>query len=180
MATFHSELTDTLQAFIAEQQMFFTATAAHTGRINLSPKGIDTFRCLDSRTVAYLDLTGSGNETAALLRADGRITVMFCAFAGNPKILRLYGRGTVVALDSETGRELRSRFPSVPGERHFIVIAIESVQTSCGFAVPLYSYEGQRDTLVTWAERQGEEGVREYRRKNNRVSIDGLPAGLDE
>jgi hypothetical protein len=178
MGKFYTEITPELKEFIAEQQMFFTATAAATGRINVSPKGIDTFRYLDERTVAYLDLTGSGNETAALLAADGRMTIMFCAFAGKPWILRLYGSGEVVQLESERGRELRPLFGSVPGERHIVELHVESAQTSCGMAVPLYEYQEQRDLLIDWAAKKGDEGMKEYRRLKNAVSIDGLPTGL--
>jgi Pyridoxamine 5'-phosphate oxidase len=178
MGKFYTEITPELQQFIAEQQMFFTATAAATERINLSPKGIDTFRGLDERTVTYLDLTGSGNETAALLAADGRITVMFCAFAGKPWILRLYGTGEVIPLDSDRGRELHSLFGSIPGERHLIVVQVESAQTSCGMAVPLYEFKQQRDELINWARKKGDDGIRDYRRQKNAVSIDGLPTEL--
>ena len=180
MGKFYTEITPELKQFIAEQQMFFTATAAATGRINLSPKGIDTFRYLDEHTVAYLDLTGSGNETAALLAADGRLTIMFCAFAGNPWILRLYGKGEVVQLDSERGKELHPLFGSIPGERHIIVHHVESAQTSCGMAVPLYEYKEQRDLLINWATKQGGEGMKDYRSRKNVTSIDGLPTGLRE
>src|SRR4051812_10411088 len=114
MGRFYTEITTELQEFIAKQHMFFTATAASTGRINLSPKGIDTFRVLDAHTACYLDLTGSGNETAAMLAADGRITIMFCSFEGKPWILRLYGTGEVVPLNSERGRELHELIGSVP------------------------------------------------------------------
>ena len=178
MSKFYTEITPELKEFIAEQQMFFTATAAATGRINLSPKGIDTFRYLDERTVAYLDLTGSGNETAALLKADGRMTIMFCSFAGKPWILRLYGQGEVVQLDSDRGRELHSLFGSIPGERHIIELHVESAQTSCGMAVPLYEYQEQRDLLIDWAAKRGPEAMKEYRRQKNVTSIDGLPSGL--
>ena len=178
MSKFYTEITPELKEFIAEQQMFFTATAAATGRINLSPKGIDTFRYLDERTVAYLDLTGSGNETAALLKADGRMTIMFCSFAGKPWILRLYGHGEVVQLDSERGRELHPLFGSVPGERHIIELHVESAQTSCGMAVPLYEYQEQRDLLIDWAAKRGPEAMKEYRRQKNVTSIDRLPTGL--
>lgn len=178
MSKFYTEITPELKEFIAEQQMFFTATAAATGRINLSPKGIDTFRYLDERTVAYLDLTGSGNETAALLKADGRMTIMLCSFAGKPWILRLYGHGEVVQLDSDRGRELHSLFGSIPGERHIIELHVESAQTSCGMAVPLYEYQDQRDLLIDWAAKRGPEAMKEYRRQKNVTSIDGLPTGL--
>jgi hypothetical protein len=180
MAKFYTEITSELQQFIAEQQMFFTATAAATGRINLSPKGIDTFRCLDEHTVVYLDLTGSGNETAALLAADGRITIMFCSFAGKPWILRLYGQGEIVPLGSERGRELHALFGSIPGERQLVLMHVESAQTSCGMAVPLYEYQQQREELLSWARKKGEDAVREYRREKNVRSIDGLPTGLSE
>lgn len=178
MGKFYTEITPELKEFIAEQRMFFTATAAATGRINLSPKGIDTFRQLDEHTVAYLDLTGSGNETAALLAADGRLTIMMCAFAGKPWILRLYGKGEVVELDSELGRELHPLFGSVPGERHIIVQHVESAQTSCGMAVPRYEYQQQREELILWAKKQGDEGLRDYRSQKNVTSIDGLPTGM--
>jgi hypothetical protein len=180
MGKFYTQITPELQEFIAEQQMFFTATAAATGRINLSPKGIDTFRYLDEHSVAYLDLTGSGNETAALLAADGRITIMFCAFAGKPWILRLYGTGQVVTLESARGRELHPLFGSFPGERHIVLIKVDSAQTSCGMAVPLYDFNRQRDDLINWATKQGGEGMKDYRRRKNAVSIDGLPTGLIE
>lgn len=178
MGKFYTQITPKLKQFISEQQMFFTATAAATGRINVSPKGIDTLRQLDERTVAYLDLTGSGNETAALLAADGRMTIMFCSFAGKPWILRLYGNGEIVRLDSDRGRELHPLFGTIPGERHIIVLHVESAQTSCGTGVPLYGYQEQRDLLINWAEKQGEEGMKEYRRNKNAVSIDGFPTGL--
>lgn len=177
MGKFYDEITPELQQFIAEQQMFFVATAA-TGRINLSPKGIDTLRQLDEHTVAYLDLTGSGNETAAHLAADGRMTIMFCSFAGKPWILRLYGKGEVVQLASDGGRELHPLFGSIPGERQIIVLHVESAQTSCGTGVPLYEYKEQRDLLIDWSAKKGEEGMKEYRRQKNAISIDGLPTGL--
>ena len=180
MGKFHPEITLELREFIAEQQMFFTASAATTGRVNVSPKGIDTFRVLDENTVAYLDLTGSGNETAAHLLADGRMTIMFCAFAGAPNIVRLFGQGEVVQLDTPRGRELHEDFPILPGERHFIVLHVESVQTSCGFSVPLYEFQEQRSLLIDWAHKQGEAKLKEYRHNKNSVSIDGLPTGLPD
>jgi hypothetical protein len=178
MGKFYTEITPELQQFIAQQQIFFTATAAAEGRINLSPKGIDTFRVLDEHTACYLDLTGSGNETAALLAADGRITIMFCSFAGKPWILRLYGTGEVVSLDSDRGRELHELIGPVPGERHIILMRVDSAQTSCGMAVPLYEFQQQREELISWATKKGIDGVKAYRREKNVVSIDGLPTGL--
>ena len=150
MAKFYPHLDDGLQKFIGEQKMFFTATAPAEGRINLSPKGMDTLRCLDDRTVAYLDLTGSGNETAAPLAADGRMTIMMCSFAESPLILRLYGRGRVVRPGDAEWDALRPHFPVLPGERQIVVLDLESAQTSCGFAVPVYELKGERQMLVEW------------------------------
>lgn len=179
MGKFHLGIGAGLREFIEGQQMFFTASATASGRVHVSPKGIDSLRVLDEHTVAYLDLTGSGNETAAHLRADGRLTLMFCAFEGEPCILRLFGRGEIVPLDSEKGRELHASFLALPGERHFVLLHVSSVQTSCGFAVPLYDFREQRDMLIEWAQKQGEEGMQTYRRVKNSVSIDGLPTGLE-
>jgi hypothetical protein len=128
--------------------------------------------------VAYLDLTGSGNETSAHLHENGRITFMFCAFSGRPRILRLYGRGRTVLPDAEEWAALQSQFPTHPGARQIVVADITRVQTSCGFGVPLMEYAGQRDTLPRWAEQKGEEGLEAYRRKNNIYSIDALKTPL--
>ena len=178
MAKFFTELDDSLQQFITKQQMFFTATAPEEGRINLSPKGMDTFRCLNSKSVAYLNLTGSGNETAAHLKENGRITVMFCSFDEAPLILRLYGTGRSVYPHNEEWRELSPLFEPLPGARQIIVVDITSAQTSCGFAVPFYEFKGERQTLRKFAETKGEEGMEEYRREKNVISIDGLPTGI--
>ncbi len=183
MAKFYSRLNDTLRAFIGGQKIFFTATAPAEGRINLSPKGMDTFRCLDEGRVAYLDLTGSGNETAAHLLADGRLTLMFCAFEGPPLILRLYGRSRILRRGGpEYTRLLASDFGGVEplGARQMVQLDIELVQTSCGYGVPLYEYTGERPTLIKWAEAKGPEGLKTYRRQKNTRSLDGLPTGLSE
>lgn len=180
MAKFYPALDDTLRAFIARQQMFFVATAPRDGRINLSPKGLDGLRVLDERRVAYLDLTGSGNESAAHLLENGRMTLMFCSFEGDPLILRLYGRGRVVARKDAEWPELAALFPALPGVRQFVVLDIDSLQTSCGAGVPLYTYQGERDALLNWLEKKGEEDTRAYRLEKNRISIDGLPTGLSE
>src|SRR5215813_6721601 len=142
MAKFYTELDAMLREFIGKQQMFFHATAPSQGRINLSPKGLDTFRVLSDKRVAYLDLTGSECETAAHLAENGRLTLMFCSFQDKPLILRLYGRGRVVRPRDAQWQELRPQFPPLPGERQIIVLDIESVMTTCGFAVPLYEYQG--------------------------------------
>ena len=180
MARFYPALEDKHRAFIVAQKLFFTATALADGRINLSPKGTDSFRIVGERRAAYLDLTGSGNETAAHLRHDGRITLMFCSFEGDPLILRLYGRGRVVRQQDTDWAEWRAHFSTLPAERQIIVLDIESVQTSCGYAVPLFDYRGEREVLVRWAEKKGTLGLLEYWREKNRVSIDGLPTGLLE
>jgi hypothetical protein len=177
MGTALESLSPELRAFIEAQHVFFVATAplGRNGHVNLSPKGMDTFRVLSPDRVAYLDLTGSGNETAAHLLENGRVTVMFCAFEGNPKILRLYGRGRVEPPGSTEWAELSALFPALPGARQLVVVDVTRVQTSCGFGVPVMRFESDRDTLVNWAESKGDEGLRQYREKKNRSSIDGLP-----
>jgi hypothetical protein len=178
MAKFYAQLDASLCEFIQQQQMFFTATAPNQGRINLSPKGIDTFRCLGFDRVAYLDLTGSGNETAAHVAQTGRITIMFCSFSERPLILRLYGRGEVVLPDTPQWHQLIDRFPDLPGKRQLIVVHIESVQTSCGYGVPIYQLQQERSTLIDWANKKGADGVREYQLQKNLTSIDGLDTHL--
>jgi hypothetical protein len=180
MAKFYTELDDSLREFIREQKIFFTATAPTEGRINLSPKGMDTFRCLDAKRVAYLDLTGSGNETAAHLLENGRMTVMFCSFSERPLILRLYGRGRVVRPRDAEWDGLHAEFRPAPGERQIIVLEVESAQTSCGFAVPVYELKEERQMLVEWTTKKGEQGIRDYWMEKNQTSIDGLPTRLCE
>ena len=172
-------ITPDLQAFIAAQPVFFVASAplAAGGHVNLSPKGLDSFRVLSPTRVAYLDLTGSGNETSAHLTENGRITFMFCAFSGPPRILRLYGLGAVVLPDSPGWPELRVLFPTLTGTRQIITADIHRVQTSCGFGVPVMRTVEQREQLVRGAEVKGDE-LPAYREKKNATSIDGLPAPL--
>lgn len=178
MANFTEELTEKHQAFIQKQHMFFVATSPKDGgRINLSPKGLNTFRIVNDKQVAYLDLTGSGNETSAHLHENGRITFMFCAFEGAPLILRIYGRGRVVQPVDEVWTEWSRKFEVLPGARQIIVVDVESVQTSCGYAVPEYMFCGERQVLLNWAEKKGEEGLEAYRQEKNSKSIDGLPSG---
>ena len=178
MAKFYECLNTSLREFIQRQHVFFVATAPRSGRINVSPKGADTFRILDDRCVAYQDITGSGNETAAHLRADGRLTIMFCSFDPDPLILRLYGHGRVLQPGDADWTGLAARFTALPGVRQIMLLQIESVQTSCGYAVPRYRYEGERDTYQRWAEKKGVSGLAAYQAEKNRVSIDGLPTGL--
>ncbi|MBG1267478.1 pyridoxamine 5'-phosphate oxidase family protein [Nostoc sp. WHI] len=182
MAKIFDCITEELQDFIAAQQLFFVGSAplSPTGHVNLSPKGFDCFRILSPNQVAYLDLTGSGNETSAHLQENGRITFMFCAFAEPPCILRLYGQGNTILPNSPDWNSLYSLFSPIPGNRQIIVADIQKVQTSCGFGVPLYEYQGQRQILVNWASKRGEEGVREYQQQKNLVSLDGLATPLSK
>lgn len=169
--------------FIERQHIFFTASATAESRVNVSPKGLDAFRILDDNTVAYLDLTGSGNETAAHLRADGRLTLMFCAFEDRPQILRLYGHGRTLPRGSaEYAQILQSAFANTeqPGARQIVLLDVDLVQTSCGFGVPFFEYAGERSNLIDWAVNKGDEGLKAYRREKNSHSIDGLPTGLPE
>jgi len=177
MAKVLPELTDRLREFIESQSVFFVASAPRSvkGHVNLSPKGLDTFRVLDGTRVAYLDLTGSGNETAAHLGDNGRITFMFCAFEGPPLILRLFGRGRVVLPGTPEWKELIPSFEEILGARQLIVADIHRIQTSCGYAVPLLGPAKERDQLIRWAEKKGDEGLAEYRREKNATSIDGIP-----
>lgn len=180
MAKTHPGIDERLRAFIEAQRMFFVASAPleADGHVNLSPKGLDTFRILGPHRVAYLDLTGSGNETAAHLDQNGRITVMFCAFEGPPDIVRLYGRGRAVLPGDAGWEELRAAFPDLPGTRQVIDVEVTRVQSSCGFAVPRYTPAGDRDQLTRWAISKGEDGVADYQVAHNAASIDGLPARL--
>lgn len=179
MADFTLELTEKHQAFIAKQHMFFVATAPKDGgRINLSPKGLDTFRILDAKLVAYLDLTGSGNETSAHLHDNGRITLMFCAFEGAPLILRIYGTGRAIQPSDKEWPAWPQHFELLAGARQIIAVNVESVQTSCGYAVPEYTFQGDRKALLNWAEQKGAVGLDTYRAEKNVKSIDGLPSGL--
>jgi hypothetical protein len=174
------EITPELAEFIRAQPMFFVGTAPldAAGHVNLSPKGLDSLRVLSPDRVAYLDLTGSGNETSAHLAENGRITFMFCAFAGPPRILRLFGHGRVVLPGDAEWDDLRPLFPDPPGVRQIVVADVTRVQTSCGYAVPLMDDPRQRDTLIRWAEAKGPDGLETYRREKNTASIDGLPTHL--
>ncbi|MBW4684147.1 MAG: pyridoxamine 5'-phosphate oxidase family protein [Komarekiella atlantica HA4396-MV6] len=182
MAKFFDCITEELQEFITAQHLFFVGSAplSPTGHINLSPKGLDCFRILSPNQVAYLDLTGSGNETSAHLQENGRITLMFCAFKEPPCILRLYGQGRTILSSSPDWNALYSLFSPLPGTRQIIVVDIKKVQTSCGLGVPLYEYQGQRQTIVNWAIKKGEQGVRDYQQQKNIVSIDGLSTPLSK
>ena len=173
----YGQIDEHIASFIGEQRVFFVGTAPSgtNGHINVSPKGLDAFRILDPTTVAYLDLTGSGIETVAHLRDNGRICIMFCAFEGAPKILRLHGRGEVIEPGDARFAALRAQFPPFAGVRSVIRVRLERVADSCGYAVPLYRYEGERTQLADWAEHKGPEGIARYQAEKNSRSIDDLP-----
>jgi pyridoxamine 5'-phosphate oxidase-like protein len=175
MASVHASITPPVAEWIGRQHMFFVASAPldGSGHVNVSPKGLDTLRVLDDMTVAYLDLTGSGAETVAHVRENGRITLMWCAFEGPPRVVRVHGRGEVVGVDDD---RVAGRFDEIPGARAVVVVHAERISDSCGYSVPLYEYGGQRSKLVEWADHRGPEALVAYRAEKNAVSIDGLPA----
>ncbi|HZY62792.1 MAG TPA: pyridoxamine 5'-phosphate oxidase family protein [Edaphobacter sp.] len=167
--------------FIEKQRIFFNASAAAGSRVNVSPRDAASLRVLDEHHVVYLDKTGSGNETAAHLRVDGRLTLMFCAFEGAPLVLRLYGRGRILSRGGEEyASMLAAEFAGIepPGARQMVLLTVQAVQTSCGYGVPLFDYVAERETLTRWAQAKGEEGLRQYWREKNTRSIDGLSTGL--
>src|SRR5688572_15038623 len=173
----YDEISDQLAAWIRSQHMFFVATAplASDGVINCSPKGLDSFRILGPREVAYVDLTGSGIETIAHCRENGRIVLMFCAFDGAPKIVRLHGTCEVLMIGTLAFEQLVALFPEYPGARAILRVQLSRVSESCGYAVPKYNYVAQRDTLVGWAAKKGPDGLERYRQEKNARSLDRLP-----
>lgn len=178
MAQQFPELTDRLTTFIERQQMYFVATAARGGRVNVSPKGLDTLRVLSPRRVVWLNGTGSGNETAAHLLDVPRMTLMFCSFGREPLVLRLYGTARAVhEPDAEWG-DLYALFPPMRGARNIFVLDIDLVQTSCGYGVPLYDFADQRTLMDSWAAKKGADGLTHYQQEKNSHSIDGFPTGL--
>jgi hypothetical protein len=172
------ELSDELSQFISAQKVFFVATAASDGRINLSPKGQDSLRVLGPNEILWMNLTGSGNETAAHLSESNRITMMWCAFEGAPQILRVYGSAKVFHPRDVRWLEFSTQIPSTVGTRQYFVVSIDLVQTSCGYAVPFMDYVKDRPVLSKWAQNKGEEGVAEYWKEKNQLSIDGKPTGI--
>lgn len=176
MGKIYDTIDELMKNFVERQQVFFVATAplSHEAHINLSPKGLNSFRILDGRTVAFADLVGSGIETVAHLKENGRIVLMFCAFEGPPKIVRLHGRGEVIEPAHAEFESLRARFPDQVGLRTIIRVHCTRISDSCGFGVPLYEYRGQRTQLLEWADRKGIENLSEYQTQNNARSIDGL------
>ena len=180
MANLKDHISKRIQKFISNQKIFFVATATDKSRINLSPKGMDSFRVMDEKKVLWLNLTGSGNETAAHLGADGRITIMFCSFEGAPMILRLYGIGKVINPNDKEWSSAVDQFPKQAGTRQIIEIDIEAVQTSCGMSIPYFDFKEERLELDEWARNKGEEGLKNYWKEKNEVSIDGIPTNIQE
>ncbi len=178
MAKQFAQINAKLQAFIERQKIFFVGTAAATGRVNVSPKGMDALRVLSPNRVVWLSVTGSGNETAAHIAETNRMTVMFCAFDHTPMILRLYGTAQAVYPRDDAWSALIEHFPALPGTRQLFDLSVELVQTSCGMAVPLYDYQGDRDLLNQWAKDKGPAALEDYQRQKNLTSIDGLPTHL--
>ena len=176
----YKEITDDLKAFIEAQKLFFVGTATAGGRINVSPKGMDSLRVLDRNRIVWLNLTGSGNETAAHVRELNRMTLMFCAFEGSPLILRLYGTAKVIHTRDAEWQDLYSHFRPLPGARQIFDMDIDLVQTSCGMGVPLFDYAGDREQLIDWAVRKGDAGLKQYWKGKNRTSLDGKPTDIME
>ncbi len=181
MGKVHTEIDDNVRKFIEDQQVFFVATAPldPNGHVNLSPKGLDSLRILGPKRVAYVDLIGSGVETVAHLKDNGRIVMMFCAFQGPPNVVRIYGRGQAIESHQSEFEDLAAKFPSYGSRRAIIAVDVTRVSSSCGYGVPRLKYEGERPQLLSWADRKGPEGLKAYRYEKNRRSIDGLP-GLAE
>ncbi|MDH7445884.1 pyridoxamine 5'-phosphate oxidase family protein [Aquimarina sp. 2201CG14-23] len=167
-----------LVEFIKTQKLFFVGTAAHEGRVNISPKGMDTFRILNHKKIIWLNLTGSGNETAAHLLKNNRMTILFCAFEGKPMILRLYGEAKIFHKRDQKYDEYISLFPKTPGSRQIIEMHIDLVQTSCGYAVPFMDFKEERTQLKSWAEKQGKDRIEQYWKEKNAKSIDGFETNI--
>lgn len=178
MGTSYDHITDKLRTFIEAQHMYFVATAARNGRVNVSPKGLDSFRILSPQRVLWINGTGSTNETAAHVLDSPRMTLMFCAFDGQPLIVRLYGTARTVHEGDSDWDELSAHFGEFPGARNIFDVELDLVQGTCGFGVPLYEFQDQRDLLPSWASKRTPEMLRAYREEKNQISIDGLPTGL--
>lgn len=173
-----SGLNEDHREFISTQKMFFVGTAVQEGRVNISPKGMDTFKVVDSNKIVWMNLTGSGNETAAHLIKNNRMTIMFCAFEGKPLILRLYGTAKVFHPRDKEYQHYNSLFVNIPGARQIIEMNIDLVQNSCGFGVPLMTYKEDRSILTDWAKTKGDEGLKTYWSDKNTKSIDGFETNI--
>jgi hypothetical protein len=178
MAARFKELSEKHKEFIRQQHIFFVGTAGAEGKVNVSPKGMDTFRVIDDRTVVWLNLTGSGNETSAHVQENGRMTIMFCSFAKKPLILRLFGKSEVIHPRDSEWTELSNLFEEYVGARQFFQLNIELVLTSCGHAVPFFKYQGERKLLIEQANRSGRDGIKKYWKEKNQISLDGKPTNI--
>lgn len=174
----YPELSEKHVEFIAQQKLFFVGTATSDSRVNVSPKGMDSLRVINSKRVVWLNVTGSGNETAAHIQSNPRMTIMFCAFEGAPLILRLYGTAKVIHKTSPEWHVLQALLPSLPGARQIFDLEVDLVQSSCGMAVPYFSYDGDRELLRDWAVKKGDEGIKEYWAQKNQFSLDGMPTHI--
>ncbi|SFK31519.1 pyridoxamine 5'-phosphate oxidase family protein [Methylophaga sulfidovorans] len=173
-------LSDRLIEFIQQQQLFFVGTATEDSRVNISPKGMDSLRVLTPNRLIWLNVTGSGNETAGHIQQHPRMTIMFCAFNGKPIILRLYGTASVIYQNDKEWNELFPLFDPLPGARQIFDLNIDLVQTSCGMAVPYFDYQGEREQLNNWAEKKGDAGIEDYWREKNSKTIDGIATHIED
>jgi len=180
MSKRYPELSDKLKQFIEDQKIFFVGTATADSRVNLSPKGMDCLRVVNSNRVMWLNVTGSGNETSAHIQENPRMTLMFVAFAEDPKILRLYGTARVVHKTDPEWGELFSLFDPIPGARQVFDLDVDLVQVSCGTSVPIFEYAGEREQLTDWAMKKGKQGIQDYWKEKNQVSLDGKPTHIME
>ncbi|MFT6265935.1 MAG: hypothetical protein ACJAWS_002088 [Oleiphilaceae bacterium] len=169
-----SQLSEKHIEFIANQKLFFVGTATAESKVNISPKGMDSFKVLDDNTVAWLNVTGSGNETAAHVQTHARMTIMFAAFEGKPMILRLYGAAKAIHINDPEWASLYPLFSPMLGARQIFKVAIEMVQSSCGMSVPFFDFVAERDQLSKWAEKKGEQGIKDYWQQKNQISLDGI------
>ena len=174
----YTELSEKHIQFIVSQKLYFVGTATAESKVNISPKGMDSLRVLDNKTLAWLNVTGSGNETAAHVQSHPRMTLMFAAFEGNPMILRIYGQARAIHQKDNEWSQLYALFPPLPGARQIFTVAIDMVQTSCGMAVPFFDYAGEREQLSDWAQKKGESGIKEYWQNKNQHSLDGIPTHI--
>jgi len=174
----YSEISEKHIQFIEEQKLFFVGTATADSRVNISPKGMDSFRVISNKKVAWLNVTGSGNETSAHVQENPRMTILFTAFEGKPMILRLYGQANVIHKTDPEWDELYAQFPPMPAARQIFDLSVDLVQSSCGMSVPYYDYVGEREQLTDWAIKKGEDGIKDYWQKKNQVSLDGVETNI--
>jgi hypothetical protein len=173
MGTRYTELNNSVKDFIAKQKIFFVATATANSRVNLSPKGMDSFKVLDNNRIIWLNVTGSGNETSAHIQENPRMTIMWTAFEGKPLILRLYGSAKIISPNDKDWQKLYANFKPLAGARQIFDVQIDLVQTSCGMGTPFFDYVEQREQLNEWAKNKGEQGIKDYWDEKNSISIDG-------